>query len=257
MINDVNILGEWFKNNSLIANPSKFQLMFLGHKIDLDIEIEILNTKIKNQKEIELLGIIIDNKLTFTAHIDKACKKANNKLNSIIRLRSFLTEKQTRLLTNAHVISHILYCSIIWMFCNKTNRDKLESLQKRMLKTITKKDISLKELIIKENSYSFHQMHLQNLMLEIYKIFNKESADLLIDDTFLQKTNPYSLRNNSLLKIPIVKSTTYGTNSIIFKGSIIWNKLPQKINKTCRSEKTFRVTCIFELISLRREVSLP
>ena len=85
--NDICILGRWFENNSLVANASKFQLMFLGNIDNENIELDIFNTKIKNQTEVELLGITIDNKLNFASHIAKVYKKANNKLNAIIRLR--------------------------------------------------------------------------------------------------------------------------------------------------------------------------
>ena len=66
------ILG-WFFRNSMVANPGKFQLMFLGLK-----ETEHLGLNIKGQiicasEKVKLLGVTIDKKLTFGQHVEDLC----------------------------------------------------------------------------------------------------------------------------------------------------------------------------------------
>ena len=46
---------EWFKINSLKANPGKFQFLVLRHKDERSFNIYINNVKIKNSKEVTLL----------------------------------------------------------------------------------------------------------------------------------------------------------------------------------------------------------
>ena len=56
----------------MVANPGKFQ-MFLGCKTDNSkITFAIENKQIKCQREVKLLRISIDEKLTFTKHIANA-----------------------------------------------------------------------------------------------------------------------------------------------------------------------------------------
>ena len=63
--NDTHIVLNWFKVNSMVANPGKFQIMFLGSKIDnCKITFAIENKQIKCKREVKLLGITIDEKLT-------------------------------------------------------------------------------------------------------------------------------------------------------------------------------------------------
>ena len=58
--------------------------MFLGlKKSETNLSIKIGKSKIMATDEVELLGIIIDNKLSFSKHINKLCKDANNKLHAI------------------------------------------------------------------------------------------------------------------------------------------------------------------------------
>ena len=49
-----------------------------------DIEINVESNQITNSKCEKLLGIKIDHKLTFNAHIDEICKKVGQKINAIL-----------------------------------------------------------------------------------------------------------------------------------------------------------------------------
>ena len=65
--NDIHIVLNWFKVNSMVANPGKFPIMFLVSKIDnCKITFVIENKQIKCKRETKLLGITIDEKFTFT-----------------------------------------------------------------------------------------------------------------------------------------------------------------------------------------------
>ena len=75
---DLENMNKWFKDNSLVANHSKYQLMFLGVKVN-NIVMNIDGKELLSQSEIELLGITIDCKLSFSNHIKQICKSANNK----------------------------------------------------------------------------------------------------------------------------------------------------------------------------------
>ena len=70
--------------NYLKANPDKSQLL-LTSKDEASIKID--DTDIKRSSSKKLLGVIIDNKLTFNEHVSKLCKKASNKLHAMLCLR--------------------------------------------------------------------------------------------------------------------------------------------------------------------------
>ena len=69
--NDTHIVPNWFRINSMVANPGKFQIIFLGSSINNNNIIFIVENKhIKSNNEVKLLGIPIDHKLTLTKHIN-------------------------------------------------------------------------------------------------------------------------------------------------------------------------------------------
>ena len=80
-------------DNSLVAN-SKFQLIFLGVKIDI-IVMNIAGKGQIFQSEIEHLG---NYRLSFSNHIKQICESANKTLCAIIRLRNYMSVPQTQLL---------------------------------------------------------------------------------------------------------------------------------------------------------------
>ena len=76
------------------TNPDKFQFMILGLSDDECFILKINAIEIRNTTEVELLGLTIDHKLKFDAHIDKLCKTARFKLHALRTIRKFLTFKQ-------------------------------------------------------------------------------------------------------------------------------------------------------------------
>ena len=67
----------------------------------------------------ELLGLIIDNKLSFEKHA-KLCQTASCKLHAPRRIRKYLTLEKARVMGNALVDSQFNYAPLIWMFYKKT-----------------------------------------------------------------------------------------------------------------------------------------
>ena len=66
-------VSKWFKVNSMKANPKKFQFMILGKGLRQTITLNINNIKIREYQNVELLGLVIDNRLTFKDHINMLC----------------------------------------------------------------------------------------------------------------------------------------------------------------------------------------
>ena len=67
---DMKISLTWLRINSLLVNPSKFQFMILGKKKRNSIKLILNSTVIEESKKAVLLGITIDNLLTFNELTD-------------------------------------------------------------------------------------------------------------------------------------------------------------------------------------------
>jgi hypothetical protein len=77
------ILFQWFDNNGMKANPEKSH--FIQSK-DEELKIQIGNEVISNSKQVNLLGINIDHRLTFKEHVELLCNKASQKVSALARI---------------------------------------------------------------------------------------------------------------------------------------------------------------------------
>ena len=92
--NDCKIAVGWFGNNGMKANPKKFQFMILSPNPTDDRELKLdENIILKPEKSVKALGVIIDNRLTFTDHVSACCLKAARQLNALARISKYLDPK--------------------------------------------------------------------------------------------------------------------------------------------------------------------
>ena len=87
--------------------------------------ISIGGEKIQNRKNEKLVGVTIDNKLSFTEHVHKICDKASQKLNALAQLSGFMNLEKRRLIMKAFINSQFGYCPLIWIFHNRTLKNRI------------------------------------------------------------------------------------------------------------------------------------
>ena len=245
---DLSIILSWFSDNNLSANPNKFQMMLLGCPPNLDVTIKAEDVTLRSSDSVTLLGITIDKDLSFKNHISSLCKKANGGIRCLYRIRKFLNFEQSKLLSNSYIISNFNYAPIIWMFCNKTSNSMITNTHKRALRAITNDYVKdYYELLSDTGGLSIHESHLRYLLTEIYKTHNGINPTFMTE-IFVPKEVKYKLRIGELLTLPSAKTNRFGTSSFRFRGSLLWNSLPDNI-KNCPSVDGFKTA--LKLINLK------
>ena len=181
----------------------------------------------------EPIGLTIDKKLNFSKHIDKLCRNAQYKLHALRRIRKYLSLEKAKMLGNAFIDSQFNYAPLIWMFCRKGLYLKMQKIHHKTLKVIYQSNKTYEELLELSETVSIHQRHLRFLVTEVYKSTSYLNPKFMCS-FFTHKEIPYNLRKGQVLSLPPARSTYYGTNSVHFRGSLIWNNLPRYI-KSSRS----------------------
>ena len=98
----------WFSANYFKANPKKFHFLLTSNE---EVNLNLDDLIIKNRKPEKLLGINIDNFLTFNEHVSKLFKKTSQKLHAIARISSYLNK--FRLIMNAFSSFQFGYCPLV------------------------------------------------------------------------------------------------------------------------------------------------
>ena len=142
-------------------NPKKFQFMILGKSSRLPVILNISNIEIRESQKVMLLGLTIDNCLTFKDHTDTLCRNASYKFHALRRIRKYLTPDKAKVLYNAFINSQFNYASIIWMFCRKTDHLKMEKIHYKALKIVFNSNESFEDLFLHSNEISIRQKQLR------------------------------------------------------------------------------------------------
>ena len=217
---------EWFRDNSLVPNPDKFQIMFLGTKMKTRLCLEINGRKSISTTEVTLLGIKIDWKLQFNRHVEHLCINARKKVGALMRLRNKLDTDQKLILYNSFIKSQFGYCPNIWLFHGKVTNKLINRIQKRALRAVYNDfDSSFDDLLQKGDHQTLHQINLKQLIVKVFACVNKQSPEIL-HDIFTGDYSHHDLRINNRLKLPMTKTLTYGVHSFAYRGSATWNALP-------------------------------
>ena len=93
---EANDIFQWFNENEMKATADKCHLLIT---INEERNISIGGENIQNSKSEKLLGVTIDNKLSFTENVHEICDKASQKINALARLSSFMSLEKRRIIS--------------------------------------------------------------------------------------------------------------------------------------------------------------
>ena len=125
---------EWLRNNNrLLVNYKKSTSMLLGTRqriSNLALDIHIGDNFLNSSNEIKLLGMVLDNCLSYDEQISYICKKVAPKLGILYRLSKFLSADISNIYFTM-VQPHFDYCISVWGNCPLIHLNKLQKLQNR------------------------------------------------------------------------------------------------------------------------------
>ena len=142
----------------MIVNPKKHQALILGETQD--------NFSFPVNNSIDIFGMTMDDRLSFDTHVSVICKKMNNQFNVILRFRKLINKETLLKLYRAFILPHFYYCSSVWHFCGACKADKVDNLNKRILRfTLQDYNSQYDILLSKVNMKSLFIRRLKNFMI--------------------------------------------------------------------------------------------
>jgi len=95
------------------------------------------NSTAKELRTYKYLGVLLDENLSFTQHVDYICKKLSRGLFCLKRIKSLVNEKDLKTIYYSIFHSHLLYCSIIIGCTSNSNIKRIVTLQKKAIRILT------------------------------------------------------------------------------------------------------------------------
>ena len=212
-------------------NTDKCKLIVAGRK-DQEVSVRVGNSEIRENKEVELLGVTIDNQLSFSTHLNSKIKKANSKLITIARYQHFLTFRQKKIALSSFVHCHFSYAPLVWMFHSREINNRINRVHKKALRILYNDNESSFEVLLKrDEGFTVHERNLQKLMTEMFKAKNRLEPHLLQGIFEASDYNGPKLRSSKHFKRPNVNTVKYGDKSLQNLGVQLWNQLPQSVQE--------------------------
>ena len=164
-------------------------------------------------------------------HIEKVCKKISSAIGALKRIRSFITTKTAVQVYFALMQPHFDYCCSVWDGLDETLSTKIQKLQNRAIKVITRSSYDTNARVLL-NALQLDNLYVRRrklkapqLMLKILK----GNMPSYLRTLFSIRNTEYNMRNNQFkLKLPKPR-TNYLKRSISYDGALLWNSLPEEI----------------------------
>lgn len=174
MQNDLKQLSEWLEINQLTLNITKTKILLLNNHRNIEMEhfigMNFDGGLIKRETEIKYLGLIIDEKLSWTEHVNKIINKLSAISFAIYRMKKIVPKKLLWNIYHAHFMSHITYLNPIWNGCSQQLINRIQRLQNRVIKTIENKHRLTPTSILYENRLNIKKYGQLQTIITIHKI---------------------------------------------------------------------------------------
>jgi len=235
-------IDKWLISNRLSLNVTKSSYMVITNKTILDDPvIKIRGQPLNRVTEAKFLGIVLDDKLTFKAHVNSVCSKLSRARGIMYRISPFISHDIILKLYYSIFYPYITYCIPVWGNASAECVNRVSSLQKRAIKLLTYQR-SLNEVYKQHKLLRFPDIFKYFSVLKLFKILNGEHNYLLTQILDNQINHRFPTRNkaNKIITLPF-SITVRGEKSIIYQGTIHWNNLPLYIRESTTVEQFKRL----------------
>ena len=263
---------DWFQRNEMITSGDKTKLLIIGTKSNRSRKLEnnnlvtnitVCNDTVTESTSEKLLGLIINNTLTWKQHLygdDENCgllKQLSQRIGILKRLRKYIPDTKFKQIVAGIFTSKVIYCITVWgRVWNITNNDnpersntiskkemkKNQILQNKTMRLLTGMgyDTPVKTLLKKCNQLSVHQLVAFHTACQTYRIYTEKLPHYHYNRLF-QNENEDGRNTRSKMK-PIDFELSLAKGSFFFQASKIWGRLPSHIRNMPKL-KSFKTSC--------------
>ena len=214
------LVERWFRANKMVLNSKKTKFILFGvpnscreYQFKLEIGGERIDRVSENNSEkyVKLVGVALDEKLSFKHHAHHMKTKLNRANFILARSGKFLPLEVRILVYNSLVKSVLEFGSWVYSHCGKTIIDQIFRLQKKIVRNVigVKGRVHTNQFFIDLGLLKFRDLIDYNTKVIGWKIWNKSAPENLCEgyeETASIHNTRYARDLN--FKIPFCKKAT-------------------------------------------------
>jgi hypothetical protein len=226
--------GVIFNNNDINATQDASKLFALDRIYD--------GNPNKQDRSFKLLGVWLDEHLSFNQHCSNVCSKLSQANFIINRVRNLLPRKVLKTLYYALFHPHILYCLPVFSGTTSKNLKKIATLQKKAIRAIcaAKHNAHTATLFQQQNILPLEKLITFTQSMLTHSIVHKYGPPALHNQwsSNAERNLDLDLRNANDLYLPVAK-TEQVKKLTYFALAKNWNNLP--LEKQYANPTTFKI----------------
>ena len=236
---ELETVHDWITSNKLVLNISKTKGIIFGsrHRLSARPKLDLYVDKvpIEQVEKVQLLGMVIDNHLTWSKQIDNVIRKMGVGIHMTRRCEPYVPSHILEQVCRPLILSHLDYCSVVWASATKTVLFKLQVAQNRAARlvlgyssrtSVRKMQSSLSWLSVENRLASSTVTFLGNTLRTHRPEFLKEQIVLC---NTVHKHNTRKASNGDIVQAH--PKTNFRKRTVLYRASKIWNELPQDIRQ--------------------------
>jgi hypothetical protein len=222
---DLRELEKWTTTWQMAFNPSKCQVMYIGHSNNRHGYI-LADMPVTATDEVRDLGVTLTTQLSMECNTLSKVKKANQVLGMLRRSFSHLDQKTLCLLYKALVRPHLEYCHVITHPLTERDMKNIEAVQRRATKQISAlRDLPYEIRLQRLKLPSMRYRLLRGDLIQVYKYCHGMISPKPRSLTILRTAT----RGHSLKLEKKRCRTTRRLRSFPHRVIDTWNSLPEEV----------------------------
>ena len=228
-------LRNYFTAHNLVPNISKtsyilFNLCKANTAMVNTLNVTYDNQCIQETQKANFLGIAIDNKLSWHAHIESVCTKLNKVIFLMVQLKRVVSQKQLLMVDHSLFHSILDYGAMLWGTASKTDIQHILILQKRAIRIIAnlKPRESCRKAFVSLNILTVVNVYLYYIITYVKNLEISKNEDVHDHDT----------RHKCNFFIESYRGV-FAEKNITYAGSMYYNILPTEL-KSCTNYNIFK-----------------
>ena len=237
-------LQSWVHDNGLKLNIKKTKYMIFTKRPKIDFEIYLNGVLIEKSTCERFLGVLVDDKLSWSNHISAISSKISRNSGIIYKLKGIVPESVLKILYNSFIQSNLNYCSSVWGLKSKNSVEPLFRAQKKAIRAIENRfnaffynketgecPCHTKEIFGRNKLLTVHNLIAKNCLATMQRTLTG-FCPLPIKNLFtISPTTPTRLRRDHKFFVVPYNRLKSVDNSISFMGPKFYNLIVNAINK--------------------------
>ena len=206
---------------------------------DKTININVEGVKINQTDHSKALGLNIDENLSWKEHIHEISEKVASSIGALKRVILFISMHTAIKIYKGLIEPHFDYCSVVWDGLSQQLSEKLQKLQNRAARVITKSSYNTNSsYLLNSLSWDISVRRTKQKANLMYKCVNKLAPNYLCN-MYTPRAFSFDFHDASQKLYLPKPRTDYLKRSFSYSGAYLWNLLPEDI-RTPKSQRNFK-----------------